>query len=58
MYVSFNQIQQIENSINTILTSNNMVVENWKELDSFNLKQFRNNYVKTIDVILNSLIIT
>ena len=52
MYVSFNQIQQIENSINTILTSNNMVVENWKELDSFSLEQFRNNYVKTIDVIL------
>jgi len=52
MYLSFNQIQQIENSINTILTSNNMVVENWKELDSFNLEQFRDNYVKTIDIIL------
>ncbi len=52
MYISFNQIQQIENSINTILESNSMVEENWKELTKHNLEQFRNNYVKTIDVIL------
>ena len=52
MYISFNQIQQIENSINTILESNGMVDESWKELSTFNLGQFRDNYVKTIDVIL------
>ena len=52
MYVSVNQIQQIENSINTILESNSMVNESWKELTPYNLEQFRDNYVKTIDVIL------
>ena len=45
-------VQQIENSINTILESNGMVDESWKELSTFNLEQFRDNYVKTIDVIL------
>mgnify|MGYP001304596537 FL=1 len=52
MYISFNQIQQIENSINTILESNGMVEENWKELSTFNLEQFRDNYVRTIDIVL------
>lgn len=51
MYISFNQIQQIENSINTILSSN-MDVESWKDLSEHNLEQFRDNYVKTIDIIL------
>jgi hypothetical protein len=52
MYISFNQIQQIENSINTILESNGMVDESWKELSTFNLEQFRDNYVRTIDIVL------
>ena len=52
MYISFNQIQQIENSINNILESNSMVNETWKELTPYNLEQFRDYYVKTIDILL------
>ena len=52
MYISFNQIDQLEKTINSIVTSN-LDVNTHSDLRENEKEYYRNAIVNTIDKILN-----
>ena len=52
MYINFKQIDQIENILNSITTSN-IDVDNIKSLNENQRSYLRNEIVRTLDTMLN-----